>query len=380
MDSLLLAHRRFWILIVAGLLSIPAFSQLLGSAVSQSGAEQRSLAQIPALPDNQAALLELPKKIDAFINDQYGLRTQIMLANALLRYTLRSSPNSSVYYGVEGWLFYNGDHGLRQVSRNPPRYDALKRFADLLANFDSVLQRENRRFVVAIAPNKESVYQQKLPRWLQANTGPTEYDVLFAELAKTRIQTVDLRAVLREAAQETPVYYKTDSHWNPLGALIAYNALVSAAGQENWRVDPAIALQPDALSFSGDLARYLGLHHYLSEPDWRLMVGNQPKNETIFNDRNIHPTRVFDYYRDGPVVLIFGDSFSNRLFKYFLSLHVSRLIWTHHNECGFNGDLVNRYQPDIVFYLPVERMIGCADGVVPKGLVLPTQSLAPRSR
>lgn len=134
MDSLLLAHRRFWILIVAGLLSMPALIQLLGSAMSQSGAEQRTLAQSPAWPDSQSALLELPKKIDAFVNDQYGLRTEIMLASAWLRYVVRSSPNASVYYGVDGWLFYNGDQSLRQVSRSPPRHEALKRFTDLLSH------------------------------------------------------------------------------------------------------------------------------------------------------------------------------------------------------------------------------------------------------
>ncbi len=368
MDSLLLAHRRFWILIVAGLLSIPALSQLLGSAESQSSAEQRILAQRPAWPEHGSDLLELPKKIDAFINDQYGLRAGIVLANAWLRYALHSSPSPSAYYGVDGWLFYNGDHSLRQTSRNPPRYADLKRFADLLAELDALLQQENRRLVVGVAPNKESVYPEKLPWWLRTKTGPTEYDVLFAELAKTRVRTVDLRALLREAARSMPVYYKTDSHWNMLGSLMAYNALVTAAGQENWRLDPTTALQPNPRNLSGDLARYLGLHNYLTEPDWWLAVGDQSQNETVLNDRTTFPTRVFDYHSDGPVVLIIGDSFSNRLFKHFLSLHVSRLIWTHHNDCAFNGDLIHSYPPDIVFYFPAERMIGCAEGVTPKGL------------
>lgn len=368
MDSLLLAHRRFWILIVTGLLFMPALIQLLGSAASQSSAEQRTLTQRPAFPDNGAALLELPKKIDAFVNDQYGLRTQIMLGNAMLHHIFHSSLNSSVYYGMRDWLFYNGDYSLGQVSHAPPRHAALERFADLLSKLDTVLQRENRRFVVAIAPNKESVYQEMLPSWLRDKTGPTEYDLLLTELAKSRINVVDLRALLREAARETPVYYKTDSHWNMLGALMAYNALVTAAGQENWWIDPAMALKPNTLNYSGDLARYLGLYPYLSELDLRLVIGDPPKSEIVLNDRTTFPTRVFDYHRKGPVVLIIGDSFSNRLFKYFLSLHVSRLIWTHHSECGFNGTLINRYQPEIVFYVSVERAIGCAEGVTPKGL------------
>ncbi|HCB15032.1 MAG TPA: hypothetical protein DEP36_15910 [Gammaproteobacteria bacterium] len=291
-----------------------------------------------------------------------------MLARAWVSSAHHSSPNASVYYGAEGWLFYNGDQSLGQVSRAPLRTETIKRFADLLSGLNHVLQRENRRLVVAVAPNKESVYPEKLPGWLRVKTGPTEYDALFAELAKTPIHTVDLRTLLRDAAQKIPVYYKTDSHWNMWGALIAYNALVTAAGQETWRIDPKIALEPNVRSYSGDLARYLGLYPYLLEPDWQLAVGHEPKNERVLSDRSVFPTRVFDYHHNGPVVLIIGDSFSNRLFKYFLSLHVSRLIWTHHNECGFDGSLINRYQPSIVFYLPAERMIGCAEGVVPKGI------------
>lgn len=370
MDGLLLPYRRFWIVVVVGLLALPALGQLFGLTQSQSGAEQRTLAQAPTWPSHGSDLLDLPKKIDAFINDHYGWRSELVRASAVLRHALHTSPSPNVYLGTDGWLFFNGDHGLAQVNRDPPRYADLQRFADLLSKLNAYLQQDQRRFVVGVPPNKESVYPDRLPAWLRTKSGPTEYEVLLAELAKTRVRTVDLRALLREAAQQAPVYYRTDSHWNPLGALLAYNALVTAAGQDDWRIDPARALQADLHRYSGDLARYIGLRDYLSEPESRLSIGDSPLHETVLDDRATFPTRVLDYRRQGPVVLIIGDSFSNRLFQYFLSPYVARLVWTHHTECSFDGSLIQRYQPDIVLYLPVERMIGCTDGATPKGLDL----------
>ena len=370
MDGLLLPYRRFWIVVVVGLLALPALGQLFSLAQSQPSTEQRSLAPAPTWPRHGSDLLELPKKTDAFINDHYGWRSELVRASAVLRHTLHTSPSPNVYFGTGGWLFFNGDHSLAQVNHDPPRYAALQRFADLLSQLDALLRQEKRRFIVGIPPNKESVYLDRLPSWLRHKNGITEYDVLSAALAKTGVHTVNLRTLLREAAQQAPVYYRTDSHWNPLGALLAYNALVTAAGQDDWRIDPARALQADTQSYSGDLARYIGLHGYLSEPESRLSIGGPPLNETILNDRATFPTRVLNYRHEGPVVLIIGDSFSNRLFQYFLSPYVARLIWTHHTECSFDGSLIQRYQPDIVFYLPVERMIGCADSASPKGLDL----------
>ena len=40
-----------------------------------------------------------------------------------------------------------------------------------------------------------------------------------------------------------PVYRRTDTHWNKLGALVAYNAVVRRARKPEWVIDPARVLQ-----------------------------------------------------------------------------------------------------------------------------------------
>ena len=42
------------------------------------------------------------------------------------------------------------------------------------------------------------------------------------------VKVLDLRPLLLEAKQRERVYFKTDSHWNYLGAEVGYNALIAA--------------------------------------------------------------------------------------------------------------------------------------------------------
>lgn len=367
-------YRRFWCLFAAGLLFIPLIGHLFTKPEEQSLAEVRMLASRPLMPNNLLGIIELPKKMDAFLNDHYGLRSQIMLAYGLIHYALSSPTNSRVFYGKDNWLFFTGERTLQQITHDQPRLTELRQFADFLSSINILLQREGRTFVVAIPPNKESVYSDKLPPWLQRlqnKTGPTEYDILLSELERHKITTVDLRQILREAAAKNLVYYPTDTHWNFLGAILSYNALVIAAGKENWIINVADATTPSKKTHNGDLARLLGLANYLEEETYQIAPVKLRK-QTVLNDgiykKYFHKSYIIEQRDAESTVLILGDSFSNSYFKPLFARYVSRLIWTHHRKCGFDWSFVTRYQPDVVFYLPLERGIGCAPRTRPKGL------------
>src|SRR3989442_1712996 len=44
---------------------------------------------------------------------------------------------------------------------------------------------------------------------------------------------------LAAANATNPVYRRTDTHWNKLGALVGYNVVVSALGKPEWVIAPA---------------------------------------------------------------------------------------------------------------------------------------------
>jgi len=63
--------------------------------------------------------------------------------------------------------------------------------------------------------------------------------------------------------------------------------------------------------------------------------------------------------RDGPTVLVIGDSFTRGFWQDYFGLHAGKYIWMHHELCGFAVSVVERYAPDVVILAPAERQMFC---------------------
>lgn len=46
--------------------------------------------------------------------------------------------------------------------------------------------------------------------------------------------------------------------------------------------------------------------------------------------------------KSGPTVMVIGDSFTIGYFPLFLSQHVGRAVWFHHNYCGFDWAWIDK--------------------------------------
>ena len=127
-------------------------------------------------------------------------------------------------------------------------------------------------FLIVIVPEKYSVYPEFLPQWAVPVTTPSPLDRVLAELARyPRLNVVDLREPLRAAKARERVYYRTDSHWNYVGAMIGYAEMM----REAMRLVPGLGMtsapRPVYVAgvdyYSDDLAQMLGLSHALREDD-----------------------------------------------------------------------------------------------------------------
>src|SRR5262249_1498317 len=63
--------------------------------------------------------------------------------------------------------------------------------------------------------------------------------------------------------------------------------------------------------------------------------------------------------RNGPTVLVIGDSFTRHLWRDFFALHSARYVWIYHDHCRFARDVPDRYKPDIVILAPIEPYMIC---------------------
>ena len=128
--------------------------------------------------------------------------------------------------GRDGFVFW-GDVQLDSFSqllgRAPWLDEQRDGWRDYLRELRDALEREGAELVVVVAPSSGTVYPQMLPEWTDPVRGLTHLDQLLS--VSGDIPIVDVRGVLRDASERDWVYSAVNSHWNPFGALVAWDAV-----------------------------------------------------------------------------------------------------------------------------------------------------------
>jgi alginate O-acetyltransferase complex protein AlgJ len=361
--GLLACHRRPWFVIVLCLLAVPMLVQVVGPLETISGEEARMLSPVPVLPRSLPQWLALPRDLDRFFGDHFGLRAQLVRTHGILRYALLLPTDLRVIVGRDKWLFLNGDATIEQATGHLLREAAIGKFAERAKTLQVRLNARNIRFLVAIPPNSPTINRSRLPAWAAEQPPVSEYDLMMKALVSRGVAATDLRIPLLAANSVRPMYRRTDTHWNRLGALIAYNAVVEALGEPGWVIAPDRVFCGFETVPGGDLARLLAVSSDVTDEDARIDLSSYgppvpriSKIDTQFESGG----DLIETDRDGPTVLVIGDSFTQGFWQDYFSLHVSRYIWIHHEQCDFAVRVVEAFNPDFVILAPTERQMFCA--------------------
>jgi alginate O-acetyltransferase complex protein AlgJ len=330
------------------------------------GAENRTMSPWPkpALTRAFAAAFER-----AFA-DRFGGRDALLrLHNRTLVRAFGVSPAPHVMIGRDGWLFFLGEEGTsfdRYYRGTPAMTDT--ELHSVLAE----LERRNRflashriAYVVTIAPDKATIYPEHLPRWATTPAQRTPLERLTEAIrANGTLRYVDLRAPLAAAKAGERVYYATDSHWNFLGASVAYREIMSAvsAALVAKAVTPApVALPPYVPGvdiYRGDLARMTGDAGHFAEPDYAPLGKILAAPQSRCGKRLDAGDDVgFEWYacssRPGlPRAVVYRDSMAIPLIP-MLSENFSRVAYVSSQR--LDPAFVLRERPDVVVEEMVER-------------------------
>ena len=145
---------------------------------------------------------------------------------------LEVSPIPDVILGTDGWLYYVGASTDRLLDRHvrgrdPFSQAELEHWRRLLLERTRHFKSIGARYVLVVAPDKESIYQEHLPAWIGPKLGPSRLDQLMGFLnSAPEVTVIDLRPSLIASKGSDVLYYKTDTHWNPRGAHAAYREIV----------------------------------------------------------------------------------------------------------------------------------------------------------
>jgi alginate O-acetyltransferase complex protein AlgJ len=160
--------------------------------------------------------------------------------------------------GRDGWLFLQGVLD-RACAPFTPFATAARRWEELL----HVIRASGRRAELLVAPDKSTIY----PEYVAASTsnyacGIRGTAALWKQIENptaARAGIVGLRAPLLAAKSSghDPLYYRTDSHWNSVGALsFVQAALPPLSGTV--RMLPSEVRDTGSVRFGGDLLSLIG--------------------------------------------------------------------------------------------------------------------------
>lgn len=350
-------HIRSGLLFVYGLTfflicAIPLAAQLIG--IQTTNLEARTLSARPALISEGQLNLAFTNEFERYYADHFPLRANLISAwDQLNRTVLQQSGSDRVVLGKSGWLFYQ-DTVDDYLAVNTLDEVALNRLEILLGLQRNWLAAQDIGFVFTVAPNKNTIYGDKMPDRYQ----PLQAENNLARLTRqaNRFYLTDLAAALKQAAAEQtdPLYHKTDSHWNNRGARLACQTLLQAIlpilpdlTLEN-RVDRPYVETKD---WQGDLAVML----YPSGPelDWQQDYADEPyfrfsKPIKSLEDMLIQTQNTTGRYN----LLMFRDSFGNALIP-LLADTFAQVLYSR--TVPYDYALVDTVKPDLVILEIVER-------------------------
>ena len=188
--------------------------------------EKRTLATFPSVPDNWSQVQTFFTGIDEYINDHFGFRDWLIYRyqrEIKKRFDI-VDPGTNVYKGEDNWYFYSGNSMLQNFLGQ-----------DLLSDKDLntwlVSYREKQRwlkekgiqYLFIVLPNKLTVYPEFVIPKLNQAPGMTRLQQVKSALADTDTSTfIDLSPTLIKNKNKDVLYFKSDTHWTPYGAYVAY--------------------------------------------------------------------------------------------------------------------------------------------------------------
>lgn len=312
----------------------------------------------------------------ALYNVDFGRQ---LLSDVLVPLGISIDP-TNVIIGRNGWFFL-GDSYATAISeqRRKPNEDDRERgrkIAKIAREWQYFLcQSGVKAYKIIVGPNKSNIYAENSPLWTKAPT-PSVTDAFMHELGE---QYVDVRQALAEAKTRSPVplYFATDSHWNSIGAGVAFRTFAEQTARElpdvRWPAPETYLPSGRQPRLGGDLAAFLNLQGDYT--DWEEL----PSQQT----RALRITQI-DWRTGKPIVsgpnqaipgwstpilvrspdalnmrkvLWLRDSFGTKMSPYMSQTFsdVLQLHWSEGMKPEVLRELVDGFKPDYVFVTVVER-------------------------
>lgn len=293
---------------------------------------------------------------------------------------ISTNPNQAII-GKNDWL-YLGDQYEKTitVTRHGTTAENLKSVKKIVLAtklWEQWLKLHGvRMYKVMLAPNKDSIYPEFLPEWAQP-AADSATNTLLANIGQGVYVDTRPALIAAKAQFSEPLYYKTDTHWNSLGAWVAFRAFTAEVARTELDLrglsEQQVRVSKVNERHGGDLANFLRMTGMLRDSEVPIAIASKRPIETEQFDFETgrltasggnpqvaapqHPLLVKSKYAlYQKRVLWLRDSFGTAISP-FMAAAFTETLQLHYGAMDpvLFARLVDTYKPDYVFITVVER-------------------------
>lgn len=218
---------------------------------SFSESENRVLSQMPKLSISAIVDGSFMKDFETYLTDQFPFRDGVISMKTVADRLLGKNEENGVYIGKEGFLFdsqtpFDGKH-IVEIGKAVTKF--TKKYSDYKTAF-------------ILAPNSTYVYSDYLPKYLEMTDQRVIIRSVHNHIENDSILWPAAAKMLKENADKTQLYYKTDHHWTTRGAYMLFKEVCLSWGLEKTEkdIDKKFEFHKVSTTFEGTLASTSGVH------------------------------------------------------------------------------------------------------------------------
>ena len=339
-------------------------TNLKKSTVSTS--ENRTLAQMPELYNEDGTRnKDFNDGFEAWINDNIGFRSNMVIANAKMQYYLFNilSNNSYMYLGPNGEFNYATDSMLKDYQHlDLYTEERLNDIADSYQYISDYLESKGKQFYYYQCWDKHSVYPEYFPDTViqYGETSKTD-GIVSALMEKTSVNVISPKQKLIDGKTTYNTYSKWGdaTHWTQRGAYIGYLELMDVINLNNENKyyvlkesDYNITVTDQGSTLFGGIHKEDMLEKFeIKEP--KATLSNEKLS--LYAEDYRHRFFTNKYVDNDTRILVVGDSYFDSFILDDIaeSFYETLIIWGDYSKDI--GNIIEEYNPDIVISENAER-------------------------
>ena len=294
--------------------------------------ENRMLAGWPDLWQGNRINNNYGEQVERWLNDRfYGRNTYIKIYNKVYNWLLGNQYDGKrAFLCKDNWLFYKDEHSVELYQhRMPFKETELDLIKYKLLRQNTFFNRHGIYYAIMLAPNKADVYGEFYKEDIYQKEVPDRVQLLKVHMGGTDVNITYPLETLMQHKKDGLLYWKTDTHWNSLGAYWGYWEWMLNLKTHISDIEP-ITLQEmeihETKHVEGDLAKMLKIkdvsrwetdvyYDFVKKNGWDYTLVVEEIQSDGHTPNIIHTTCPGKKHK----VVIFRDSFTTSMLPYIAS-------------------------------------------------------------